>query len=453
MEKNGKPKQNIYIGALKLRNIKCFKGEHIINFTDKDGKLFQWTVIIGNNNTGKTTILRAIADLEPVENIMVISKNKDRDKRNVVPFSFFRESAQKNITAVRLPEEGTFVGAKLLLDTELDRYKYNLNDKILSEPTFPQKRIFENDFPWGFDDLRLSAIDYSTPDLYHQIVDFKIYGYGVNRRAGKTAITDNKEQSNTATLFYDNATLVNTEEWLIQLDYSNKNKQPKAGKFLEKIKQILISEILPDIQDFKFTTDIDLDNYVEFKTDYGWVRLDELGYGYRSSIAWIVDLAKKMFERCPDSENPLAEAAVVLVDELDLHLHPEWQRKIISFLSRHFPNTQFIVTAHSPLIVQSAARINIVLLNKEEDHVTITQPEIPTYKGWTVEEILSELMNMGERTHSDDYLQLMDEFESALDENDFARAQAAYDKLEEIIHPDSPQRKLLRMQMSAIVHD
>ncbi|MFN7119982.1 MAG: AAA family ATPase [Saprospiraceae bacterium] len=77
MESNSKP-NNVYIGALKLRNIKCFKGEHIIDFTDKEGKLHQWTVIIGNNNTGKTTILRAIADLEPYPILQEVNEKDER---------------------------------------------------------------------------------------------------------------------------------------------------------------------------------------------------------------------------------------------------------------------------------------------------------------------------------------------------------------------------------------
>ncbi len=71
-------------------------------------------------------------------------------------------------------------------------------------------------------------------------------------------------------------------------------------------------------------------------------------------IAWVIDFASRMVDRYPDSPDPLAEPAVVLVDEIDLHLHPKWQRELIGFLTERFPNTQFIVTAHSPLIVQAA---------------------------------------------------------------------------------------------------
>jgi predicted ATP-binding protein involved in virulence len=160
---------------------------------------------------------------------------------------------------------------------------------------------------------------------------------------------------------------------------------------------------------------------------------------------------KRQFDRYPDSENPLAEPAIVLVDELDLHLHPEWQRQIIQFLTKQFPRTQFIVTSHSPLVVQSADQINLVLLEKVGDQVTIRQPQMTTYKGWTVEEILDELMGLDERTQSDTYLGFIKQFDEALDQDNYAKAKQAYDELDQILHPRSSQRKLLRLQMSSLI--
>ena len=133
---------------------------------------------------------------------------------------------------------------------------------------------------------------------------------------------------------------------------------------------------------------------VEAKTPDGWVPLRQLGFGYQSQIAWLVDLASRMFERYPDSSDPLAEPAVVLVDEIDLHMHPRWQRQIIDISSSRFPRTQFIVTAHSPLIVQAAGDANIVLLRREGDHVVIdNDPEV--LRNWRVDQILtSELFGL-----------------------------------------------------------
>jgi predicted ATP-binding protein involved in virulence len=108
-------------------------------------------------------------------------------------------------------------------------------------------------------------------------------------------------------------------------------------------KDVLI-RALPDVSDIRFTSPTNKKPTpgVEFETPYGWVPLRQRRYGYWTMIAWVVDLASRMVERYPDSDDSLAEPAVVWVDEIDLHLHPKWQRELIGFLSERFPNTQFI---------------------------------------------------------------------------------------------------------------
>jgi predicted ATP-binding protein involved in virulence len=101
------------------------------------------------------------------------------------------------------------------------------------------------------------------------------------------------------------------------------------------------------------------------------VGIHQLGLGYRTMLTWMVDFAAGLFDRFPESKNPLEEPAVLLLDEIDLHLHPKWQRTIIDYLTGKFPNTQFIVTAHSPLLVQSAEGANIVLLRRQDNEIII----------------------------------------------------------------------------------
>ena len=91
-------------------------------------------------------------------------------------------------------------------------------------------------------------------------------------------------------------------------------------------------------------------------------------------------------------KNPLAEPAICLVDEIDLHLHPKFQRTIIQFLTDTFPNTQFIVTAHSPLIVVAAEErpldANIILLKREGDQTVVVNDPVDVSK-WSVDQILN----------------------------------------------------------------
>jgi predicted ATP-binding protein involved in virulence len=414
-----------YFSSLTIENVKCFKGKHDIDLSDGNDKPAMWTVILGNNNTGKTTLLRCLAYLAPV-------KKNEKNERLYAP----------KLSQIDLANNVHFgsLECNWISDICIENWECSASYGTIE-----------------VNDIKLDAHNIHTHTLlpYEYIGKTVIYGYGTSRRMGKTSLDDNENQDNTVTLFEDNLTLINAEDFILKTDYASKNNVLSAIFRLEKIKQILTNGLLPDVKDFRCTSieiNNQIKNFVEFKTDYGWVKLRELGYGYQVTLAWIVDLAKKLFERYPRSKNPLHEPAIVLIDEIDLHLHPEWQRKIIQFLSEQFPRTQFIATSHSPLIVQSADNINLVLLEKEGDHVVIKQrPDIKTFKGWTVEEILTELMGLGERTLSDDYLKFMHKFDEALDEDDYAKAKNAYDELDKILHPYSSQRKLLRIQMSGLI--
>jgi predicted ATP-binding protein involved in virulence len=155
----------------------------------------------------------------------------------------------------------------------------------------------------------------------------------------------------------------------------------------------LLLSILPDIKDIRIppSSGPQPRPRAEFQTPYGWVSLRQLGYGYQTLITWVADLASRMAERYPNSPNPLAEPAVVLVDEIDLHLHPKWQRKLMIFLKERFPNTQFIATAHSPLVVQAAADANLAVLRREGDHVVIDN-EVDNIRNWRIDQTLTTRM-------------------------------------------------------------
>lgn len=107
------------------------------------------------------------------------------------------------------------------------------------------------------------------------------------------------------------------------------------------------------------------------------LRIEQLSEGYKIVIAMVADLAARMSEANPDMDNPLNATGIVLVDEIDLHLHPRWQRDILKQLTNMFPNVQFIVSTHSPVIVIGAAEIaQIVNLNHINSNVNLNQANI-----------------------------------------------------------------------------
>jgi len=104
------------------------------------------------------------------------------------------------------------------------------------------------------------------------------------------------------------------------------------------------------------------------------LRIEQLSEGYKIVIAMVADLAARMAEANPEMENPLNTSGIVLIDEVDLHLHPKWQREILIQLTKVFPNLQFIVSTHSPVIVVGAAEIaQVVNLNTINDDENLHQ--------------------------------------------------------------------------------
>jgi predicted ATP-binding protein involved in virulence len=210
---------------------------------------------------------------------------------------------------------------------------------------------------------------------------------------GTTDLSDVQTSDTIISLFDDNAMLINAEEWLLQADYAAKSlegvEQERAEKRRDRIKELLI-RLLPDVSDIRFapTNAYPIRTTVQAHTPYGWVPIQNMSLGYRTLMTWMVDFASRLFERYPDSPDPLAEPAIALVDEIDLHVHPRWQRTLMQFLSETFPNTQFIVSAHSPLVVQAATDANIVLLRREGDHVVIDN-DIKAIRGWRVDQVLT----------------------------------------------------------------
>ncbi len=220
------------------------------------------------------------------------------------------------------------------------------------------------------------------------------YSYGAGRTIGNSTLGETQDSVDTsASLFDDRADLLNPEEWFLQADYRIKSDDsPLIRQNFELLKAALIN-ILDEVTEIKVSPVAPGGNPqqgLQFLTPYGWVRLREMSLGYQTMVVWITDYASKLFIRYPESKNPLAEPAIVLIDEIDLHLHPEWQRKLIGYLSRLFPNTQFIATAHSPLVVQAAgdAGANVVLLKRVGDQTIVVQ-DLEDVRGWRVDQILS----------------------------------------------------------------
>jgi predicted ATP-binding protein involved in virulence len=122
----------------------------------------------------------------------------------------------------------------------------------------------------------------------------------------------------------------------------------------------------------------------------GW-----LSDGEKSLISLVSDIAKNLVTTYPNMENSLKGEGIVLIDEIELHMHPTWQRMIIPRLTKTFPNCQFIVTTHSPQVLSHVQPESIYLLKKVGEDIVVTKPQY-SY-GRDSNRILEDLMDETER--------------------------------------------------------
>ncbi len=351
-----------------------------LDLSDGQGRPTQWTILLGDNGSGKTTLLQTLAAMVPRALSLPSGNQEQPNQKPYVPEIFLSlPREEKYRTFMRVGSGKLKISADLAHGARLDA-------KVASFRTLAMSVEF---------DAQGGGSARAYPPAFE---NFLVYGYGAARRIGLTALSEARDSDPRATLFDENCSLLNAEEWLLQADYAAaKSKDPKAEERLERIKEILV-RLLPDVDELRIQPGGTQTPFVEARTPYGWVMMRTLSSGYRSVIAWMVDLASRMFDRYPDSPDPLAEPAVVLVDQIDAFLHPKWQRALVQNITAIFRNTQFVVTAHSPLIVQAATEAKIVLLRREQDHVVIDN-RAETVKGWRLDQIVaSDLFeNLGTR--------------------------------------------------------
>ncbi|MDA2780972.1 AAA family ATPase [Bacillus cereus group sp. Bc002] len=183
------------------------------------------------------------------------------------------------------------------------------------------------------------------------------------------------------------------------------------------------------------------------------IYFEYLSSGYKSVLILLLGLIKQIEYRF---KNPYLKVidfdGLILIDEADLHLHPQWQARLIQVLKEVVPKAQIILSTHSPHMIQVAEPNELISLGLNEQS-TVYRRDLPSstfgYQGWTVEEILKDVMGLQE-TRSDTYMKAIKEFEDALDKEDAVSATKAYNTLDLMLHPRNPLKKILEMQLATL---
>ena len=259
-------------------------------------------------------------------------------------------------------------------------------------------------------------------------------------------------------------------------EVDNRSRYSTSGVNNEDIKDWLLNRILHSLHEHHLTNTqlknlklakkcfgvlnsnyafkrLDTKNEIFLMTPTGEIYLEYLSSGFKSTIFILLGLIKEIDYRFEKYNIPAEDyEGLILIDEIELHLHPEWQGRICAILKIIFPKAQFFITTHSPHVVQTAAYGEVIALERNNDR-SVNQRSLPSseygYQGWTIEEILEDIMGMPDlRTQK--YNQIKKKFDTALDKEDKNEALLAFQELDKMLHPQYPLRAVFRMQLDKI---
>lgn len=314
------------IDAVHLENLRAFDTIDLpIPVSSENKTSGRWITLLGENGTGKTTLLRSIAlaltDPSLADTIVKAS-----------PAPYITHDAERGL--VRVEASGTTFSA------------------------------------------RISHGSAATEELEGDAASERplLFAYGCRRGSalgGAARAVSFKPYEAIATLFEEGAGLIHAETWLKERALAAKEKDAAAAKVLfEAIRQALV-RILPGVK------------RIDVKAEGVWVEgpavgrsmLEGLSDGYVSTMGWVLDLIARWIDHKERTKEPIGPdifeemEGIVLVDEIDLHLHPRWQVRVIDDVRRLFPRMTFIVTTHNPLTLLGAQAGEVIVLRRSEVEV------------------------------------------------------------------------------------
>ena len=350
----------MWIEELAIENIRCFESAKL-RFS-RHGQPCKWVTLLGENSGGKSTILQSIA--------LLLAGPEGSQQLAPRPIGWLRDEEKVGKIGTRIHQGNQDPGQHG--DTKVRKvfgYSFNLtgsrkltvNQKVYTEPTIVP--IGQHVLTW----LRENALNSKGTGWF-------AVGYGAFRRLTRSSqiivpsLEPQARFTNFLSQFREDEALATFERWMVYLDYRiAKGKGDEAAQHQKQLGVDAINQVLP--RQVKFHS-VSPEGRILFDVGGAVVQTIALSDGYRSVLALTGDLIWRLIQAFPGSKNPLVEEGVVLIDELDIHLHPKWQREIAGWLRSIFPNLQFIIATHSPLIAAGAGEDSLTLCCQMVDGVS-----------------------------------------------------------------------------------
>ncbi|HYU32763.1 MAG TPA: ATP-binding protein [Thermoanaerobaculia bacterium] len=373
----------MYVRSLQIENLRCFQSAEIElqypgRSEDEATLLPNVNLLLGENGAGKSTVLKAIA-LTVLRHIIAGS--------GFVPYHLVRRERRGTDLSVEAE-----IAARLILDgQDAALIKLIEEGSLETGARLGLKRVGSQEqliVP-----LQIFSLDYrdESVHLWERLFDdsspaFLLVGYGATRYVLDSSQfeplpSQRKRRSlryqRVAGLFEDHLGLSPLGSWLPRVAHES------SERFAEITD--LLNQLLPD--EARFLGEMEDEEYL---FDHCGVRvpLGALSDGYRAYVGWVSDLLYTLSHGAPAGTSLRDARGVVLVDEIDLHLHPEWQREVIPTVARTLPNLQFVFTTHSPIVAGTLNAGNIFVLEMDgQGASTIRQLEEPIH-GLNADQIL-----------------------------------------------------------------
>ncbi|MFZ6724317.1 N-6 DNA methylase [Undibacterium sp. MH2W] len=357
-------KKSLSIRTLALRNFRGYK-----EFSTSIHS--HLTVLVGENGAGKTSILEAIAaSLGPFLTSMPEAKGRLLRKSDI---------------RISNTDESDYAQVSVETNSSLS---WDLTLRGVSKGSISG--------------IGHAALAEFATEIVESSAELPLIAYfGTNRTltsAGKVAI--DPFEINSRYEGYDGAlearlNYTSIKNWFSKIEVAElrTRDEEKRSNYVHPVKSLIlraIQKIVPSAENISFDRN-ESDIRVQWRTagnEQVSLSLEQLSEGNRSMVSMTVDLVRRAYQLNPKSTDPLNVSGIVLIDEIELHLHPRWQQKVLDDLRSLFPNIQFIVSTHSPQVLTTVKGENIRTVSYDSQVAGHVTTPYGAESGWVMEEIL-----------------------------------------------------------------
>ena len=341
----------MWVEELQIENIRCFESCKL-KFSMGSDSGYRWVTFLGENGGGKSTALQTLA--------LLLAGPEGALQLESRPLGWVRNEDRPGKISTRIHQDSGDAGQHGK-DKIRRAFSYSYHLTGTKHLTIGNKLYTEAAIVPAGNQILTWLRENAFPSKGE---GWFAVGYGAFRRLTRLSqiivpsLEPQARFKNFLTQFNESEPLSVFEKWMVYVDYRIAKAKDEQARRFKELGVNAINRLLPKGAKFDSVTS---EGRILFDVTGQKVPTIALSDGYRSVLALVGDLVWRLLQSFPKSDDPLSEQGVVLIDELDIHLHPIWQRDIAGHLRSLFPKLQFFVATHSPLVAAGAGEDALTL--------------------------------------------------------------------------------------------